>query len=198
MNRATRDKFASGTDQSNLTGGNATWQTPPAVFADLNAIYGFDIDICANKAAALLPVWFGPGSDYWTDAIDDDLSWHQYGNFGFCNPPYGAFIKPVVYKAVVEAAFGFSTLLLLPLRMTQITRWAVFESGSVVDWLFCDKRITFFEDGVPRLDRHGNPSPALFDSMLVLIGPGYHRPRVAPYHVPDHVPAEYRRGRKVA
>ena len=50
MNRETRDKFASGTDQADLTTGNACWQTPPAIFAQLNHDFGpFEIDLTAGR-----------------------------------------------------------------------------------------------------------------------------------------------------
>ena len=63
MKRETRDKFASGTKQSDLTTGNACWETPPAVFAKLSEDFGpFDVDLTADARRHLCPVWFGPDS----------------------------------------------------------------------------------------------------------------------------------------
>lgn len=63
MNRATRDKFASGTDQADLTTGNACWETAPLVFQKLAEDFGpFDIDLTADAQRALCRVWFGPDS----------------------------------------------------------------------------------------------------------------------------------------
>lgn len=192
MDRATRDKFASGTDQSDLTAGNACWQTPPAIFADLNDRYSFDIDLCADHERALCDVWFGPGSEFAEDALT--AWWSEWGSVGFCNPPYGVFIGKVLARADVEAKLGFWSVILLPLRMNKAMRGAIFESKSVVEWLICDKRIAFWENGAPRWNAKALakglhvPDTALFDSTILVFGPGHHEyPRVAEYRVPPHV-----------
>ncbi len=158
--------------------GNDTWETPPAIFADLHETYGFDVDLFADPTRALLPSWFG-------DAIN--ISWHERGEFGYGNPPYGKLIPKVLAKAAAEAVCGFSSLLLLPFRMTKAMRWAVFQSGNVARVLVCDRRITFYENGEPRRDKQGRPSPAPFDSVLLLFRPGtYHQAEWIEYEVPKH------------
>jgi hypothetical protein len=200
MDRATRDKFASGTDQTDVTTGNACWETAPAVFRKLHNEYGFDIDLFADKQRALMPIWLGPGSEYAEDALT--VPWTSFGSVGFWNCPYGAFIAKAVAKAIEEAREGFRSLGLIPLRMTKPVRRAIFESGMVEEWLFPDKRLTFFENGKPRLayDKKTGlwkPTSALFDSTILVFGPDApRRPIVKPWTVPDHVPAEFKKGVK--
>ncbi len=197
LDRATRDKFASSTDQTNVTAGNACWETPPAIYADLDSIFGFDIDLCADSQRALAEVWFGPGSGYSEDLLAAD--WWYYGATGFCNPPYGRFIGKVLEAAVLQAGRGFTSVHLLPLRLTKAMRWAIFGSGYVAEWWFPDKRITFYENGTPRLapDKTGKlrPTSAMFDSTILVFKPtAYAKPRYQPftplireYKVPKHV-----------
>ncbi len=179
MTPETRRVIHSGTVEGS---GNDTWETPPAVFADLHDTYGFDIDLFADPVRTLLPAWFGRGVG---NALE--LPWHQAGEFGYANPPYGSLVPKVLAKAAAEAECGFSTLLLLPFRMTKAMRWAIFQSGNVAKVLVCDRRITFYENGEPRRDKQGRPSPAPFDSVLVLFRPGvYHQAEWVEYAVPKH------------
>lgn len=196
MNRRTRDLITSGTDQSNLTSGNAVWETPPAVFAALHAQYRFDIDLFADAERALLPVWFGPGSEFEADALA--VSWHEYGECGFWNPPYGRFLRRVIDKAISEAQHGFRSVGLIPMRWTRPLRKLVFESGVCSAVLIPDKRITFYENGKPRLGydkrtKTWKPMPALFDSVIVEVGPAPSpwsatpvTPALAEWSVPKH------------
>ena len=204
MNRKTRDKFASGTQQADLNAGNACWETAPLIYAKLCDDFGpFDIDLTANASNHLARRWFGPGSEIEEyDALT--ASWTTYGKTGYSNPPYGDFLKQILAKAAAEAEAGFRSTFLLPLRMTKIFRQCVF-NGPVERWLFPDKRLTFFENGVPRINEkewreHGRvlADPALFDSTILIFGPksvcrsdgqvtGYLRPIADEWVVPKHV-----------
>lgn len=189
MNRATRDKFASGTDQADLTTGNAVWETPPAIFAALQAEFGFDVDLTADGRRHLRDRWFGPDSPIGTDALTAD--WHRWGSRGYSNPPYGAFVQRLLPKARLWAQnFLFTSALLLPLRATKAFHAYVLDGAS--ELRFCDKRITFFEDGAPRLNpRTGKPDPALFDSIIVVYRPNHRgAPLTGSWKVPPHVTAE--------
>ena len=188
MNRATRDKFVSGTDQSDLTTGNACWETPPAIFAKLNADFGaFDVDLTADARRALCPIWFGPQSPWAVDALV--ASWIQYGRSGYSNPPYGPFIQRLLPWAKAQASRGFASTFLLPMRATKAFRLHILHGAA--ELLFCDKRITFWEYGAPRLNpRTGKPDGALFDSIVVRYLPEHIRsPRVGVWVVPPHLAA---------
>jgi hypothetical protein len=191
MNRATRDKFTSGTGAP--TSPSALWQTPPAVFAKLHDEFRFDLDLCADVERALLPRWFGPGSPRAEDALAV-VDWAKHGARAFGNPPYGAFIRDLLIKASAEQTNGFLSALLLPVRMTRAFHQFVLAGDARV--LICDKRIAFFEDGLPRLNERqwrekgkATADPALFDSMIVVFDPTRmgRATTIEAWRVPPHV-----------
>lgn len=196
MNRATRDRFASGTNQADLTTGNACWQTPPLVFKKLNEDFGpFDVDLTADKGRTLRRQWFGPDSSENTDALV--APWSLFGTRGYSNPPYGPFVQKLLEKAKREAAKGFASTLLLPMRVTAAFKQHVLKRGEAIgasDLLFCDSRLTFFEHGLPRLNekqfhyhQRAVGDPAMFDSIIVRFTPGATAFNVDTWHVPPHV-----------
>lgn len=199
VNRATRDKFASAT-QADLTTGNACWETAPALYEALNDEFGpFDIDLTADSDRHLCDLWFGPGSpvgEY--DALS--AVWAAHGLRGYSNPPYDRrFVPKILARARYMQELGFESLFLLPLRVTKAFHEHVLKAAS--DLYFLDKRLVFFENGVPRcsFDKSGNvrPDTALFDSILVryrLDNDYDNRPEVHTWHVPKHVfPADIER-----
>jgi hypothetical protein len=185
MNTATKEKFAAHTSKD-VTAGNACLETPPAVFVQLVKTHGpFDIDLTADTKRHLCPVWFGPGSLYDDDALT--AAWTGFGKTGYSNPPYGPFVAMMLEKAKKEATYGFTTTLLLPVRITKAFHHHVLYGATEV--LFCDKRIAFWENGAPKLDpKTGKPTGALFDSMIVRYIPGirFSPPRVGSWKVPAH------------
>lgn len=190
MNNDTKQKLMSGTDQSDLTTGNACWETPPAIFAQLDADYGgFDIDICADPTRALCFKHFGPGSYLGADALTAD--WSAHGMHGYCNPPYGAFIGKILPVAKRQAAKGFRSVFLIPMRVTKAFKGHIMDGAK--DLLFCDSRIVFFENGVPRLNAkkfaEGKlvADAAVFDSIVVVYEGVHAKPNVGLWRVPDHV-----------
>jgi DNA N-6-adenine-methyltransferase (Dam) len=191
MNRATRDKFTAGTPRD-LADPRAKWQTPPAIYADLALDFGpFDLDLTADATNHLEATWLGPGSTLSDDALGPE-AWAKFGRRGYSNPPYGPFVPRMLARARAEARNGFTTVLLLPLRVTVAFRRHVLHGAS--DLLFCDKRICFYEDGHPRWNKRALrerglhvPDSALFDSIVVVYRPGaLARPRVDEWHVPAH------------
>ena len=187
MNRTTRDKLVART-----TPKNATWETPPAIVAQLREDFGpFDLDLTGDIARATEKVWFGPYSPVEKyDALTAD--WMAYGRTGFSNPPYGAFVPQLLWQARRMRARGFTSTLLLPLRVTRAFRVEIL--GQASDLLFCDKRIAFFEDGHPRWNAKAFAEgrlvadTALFDSIIVRFRAGCTDPvRVGVWRVPAHV-----------
>lgn len=193
MNNDTKNKLVSGTDQSDLTTGNACWETPPAVFEQLQHDFGpFDLDLTADKQRHLVGTWFGPDSPVGQyDALE--AKWCDHGRSGYSNPPYGPFIQRLLPYALNQAFnFGFSTTLLLPMRVTKAFKAYVLKGAS--DLLFCDSRLTFFENGIPRLNeknwrerRRAVADPAVFDSIIVRYRPNVTKLNVGIWHVPKHV-----------
>ena len=193
MNNDTKNKLTSGTDQSDLTTGNACWETPPLVFQKLNDDFGpFDIDLTADAQRHLRRVWFGPDSPVGQyDALT--AKWRDFGKSGYSNPPYGPFIQRLLPHALHEAFnMGFETTLLLPMRVTKAFKAYVLKGAS--DLLFCDTRLTFFENGLPRLNEKNFQErgrvvadPAVFDSIIVRYRPNVTTLNVGIWHVPPQV-----------
>lgn len=195
MNNATKNKLTSGTKQADLMTGNACWETPPLVFEKLSQDFGpFDVDLTADAQRHLCPVWFGPQSPVGEcDALR--APWRTFGERGYSNPPYGPFIQRLLPRARDFAALDFTSTLLLPMRVTKAFKAHVLTGAS--ELLFCDTRLTFFEDGIPRLNekqwiKHGRAvaDPAVFDSILVRYIPGQTQVRIGIWHVPKHVTAD--------
>jgi len=118
--------------------------------------------------------------------------WMAYGRCGYSNPPYGPFVQQLLAKAKRESANGFKSVLLLPMRVTQAFKAHVLHGAR---WLlFCDKRITFWENGVPRLNVRALENdgklvgdPALFDSIIVVYDGVWDVPSIDTWKVPIHV-----------
>jgi phage N-6-adenine-methyltransferase len=192
VNRKTRDKFAQRTSQKDLTAGSACWETPPLLYAAIEARYGpFELDLFADSARHLTDTWFGPGSPMGEeDALIAD--WLAYGRSGFGNPPYGRFIVYALDKAKRAAERGFYSVLLLPFRVTRAFHEFVLDGAS--ELVFMDRRITFFEHGTPRInqalwEKKGKlvADCAMFDSMLVRFCPSPGPLMVSSFAVPKHV-----------
>lgn len=103
--------------QSAKTGGTDDWTTPPDLFAYLSSHYGpFDLDPCASKDGARLPV----PVQY---TIDDDglsKSWNVHPSKitrAFVNPPYSEIGKWVDKALTEQLDFCF----LVPARTD--TKW---------------------------------------------------------------------------
>lgn len=197
VDNATKNKLTNGTDQADLTSGNACWETPPRVFQKLNEDFGpFDIDLTADRQRHLCPLWFGPESPC---GQFDTLQavWHLFGRTGYSNPPYGPFVQRLLIEAKDRSRRGdFASTLLLPLRVTKAFKAHILNGAA--ELLFCDARITFFENGAPRLnekkwreDAKAVGDPAVFDSIIVRYLPGeFARPRIDVWQVPKHVTAD--------
>lgn len=209
MDRATRDKVVSGTNQADLTTGNACWETAPAIFEQLDEDFGpFDIDLTADATRHLCPVWFGPDSPYGrggydaltANALNDPQAegdWSAFGvHNGYSNPPYGPFIKRMLEAAKANALHcDFRSTLLLPLRVTKAFKAHVLRGAA--ELIFPDKRLVFFENGIPRINEEYwrkkgklRADPAVFDSIIVRYLPGTPEdaaPKLGLWKVPPHV-----------
>jgi hypothetical protein len=191
MDRSTRDKFTS--SESGL------WETAPRLYHDLVARFGpFDLDLTADPKRHLQDDWLGPGSSIQEDALQGGwsnvmLRSGMRARSGYSNPVYGPFVQRFLPICADEAERDFRSTLLLPMRVTKAFKdWVMGHASHV---LLCDKRLVFFENGVPRInyDKRGVPhaSPSLFDSMIVIFAPREPGERITPtfemYNVPPHV-----------
>ncbi len=90
-------------------------ETPPELFAALNARFRFTVDAAAIASNAKLP-------RYWTPE-DDGLAQDWIGDRVWCNPPFSN-LEPWVRKAA--SACAEVTVLLLPANRTELGWWQEF------------------------------------------------------------------------
>lgn len=90
------------------------WGTPPALFEELNAEFGFTLDAAASDTNAKCDTYF----TLETDGLKQ--SWE--GHTVFCNPPYGTEIWKWAKKCEEESRLhGVTVVLLVPARTD--TKW---------------------------------------------------------------------------
>ena len=95
------------------------YQTPPAVFAALNAEFNFKVDVAASRHNALCDIHISDEENALTrDWTPDNSGWA--GCYVWCNPPYSD-IGPWVKKAAEQAAKGIGTVMLV--MMDQSVGW---------------------------------------------------------------------------
>ena len=83
------------------------WATPQDLFDRLDAVFHFDLDVCALPENAKCDRFFSPA--------DDGLARPWEGTC-WMNPPYGRGISAWVLKAAEERMRGTTTVALLPAR----------------------------------------------------------------------------------
>lgn len=98
-----RPLFSSATD---------LWETPLDLFQELDAEFGFTLDVCAVPANAKCRKFFSPA--------EDSLK-QRWTGMCWMNPPYGRTIGTWVKKAWESAHDGATVVCLLPARTD--TKW---------------------------------------------------------------------------
>jgi phage N-6-adenine-methyltransferase len=101
--------------------GKDDWQTPPELFAALDAEFYFAMDVAADDKNRLTACWLGPGHTVGGPSYDDALSveWPAARSWGpcWCNPPYSRGLQSkFIAKAALERTKGVTTVMLLPAR----------------------------------------------------------------------------------
>jgi len=91
-----------------FTSRSATWETPDAAYSELDAEYGFTIDVCAEPHTSKC-------KRYYTKE-DDALGRSWAGEVCWMNPPYGRQIGRWVRKAYEESQGGATVVCLIPSR----------------------------------------------------------------------------------
>ena len=88
------------------------WETPQEFFDDLNAEFGFTLDVAAQPKNAKCP-------DYYTPAVDGLAQ--PWTGICWLNPPYGRRLGAWMKKAYESALQGATVVCLVPARTD--TRW---------------------------------------------------------------------------
>jgi site-specific DNA-methyltransferase (adenine-specific) len=117
------------------------WANPQHVFDELDAEFGFKLDVCADDENA-------KADDYYT--IEEDglvQSWCGFGGPVWMNPPYGRTIKKWIQKAYRTTQRGTTVVCLLPSRTD--TSWWHQYCARADDIRFVSGRISF-GDGTGR------------------------------------------------
>lgn len=122
------------------------WETPQALFDELDREFHFTVDVCATPDNAKCERYF---------TKDDNGLWQDWaGEHVYCNPPYGREIKHWVQKASeLKAAI---TVMLLPVRTD--TKW-------FHDYIYGKAEIRFIKG---RLKFGNGKHSATFPSMIVI------------------------------
>ena len=124
------------------------WSTPQDLFNELDAEFGFELDVCADKANAKC-------SRYFTEA-DDGLA-QTWSGVCWMNPPYGEAIGKWVQKARESAEAGATVVCLVPARVDTAWWWHNCRYGEV---RFLRGRLKF----------GGSETSAPFPSAVVIFG----------------------------
>lgn len=114
------------------------WQTPPELFAKLDARFDFVVDAAASEKNALCKL-------YWTKETDGlKQDWTALHGWIFCNPPYGKDTKLWLKKGAEESQIGGSSVLLVNSN-TETNYWG--------EWVWPYAReIWFIKGRVPYID----------------------------------------------
>ncbi len=136
------------------------WETPPDLFRQLDAEFGFTLDAAATAESALCGKYFTPE----VDGLRQDWS----GERVWLNPPYGRGQIPLwLGKVREEQGRGVMTVALLP-ALTD-TRWFHELCAPCAEVRFVRGRLTFRHKGQAL-------STARFPSLIAI-----YRPCQAPY-----------------
>ncbi|GFO82012.1 MAG: DNA N-6-adenine-methyltransferase of bacteriophage [Methyloceanibacter sp.] len=99
------------------------WSTPDDLFADLNAIFHFDLDACACPSNAKCARFY---------TVDEDALSQRWNGTVWMNPPYGRQIGAFMKKAYEESLLGSTVVSLVPSR-TDTSWWHRYvKRGQVV------------------------------------------------------------------
>ena len=135
-------------NQGLMTSNTDLWSTPRDFFDDYNAIYQFDVDVCATAENALCTKFYSPE--------DDGLS-KEWCGVCWMNPPYGREISKWMKKAYESSLHGATVVCLVPAR-TDTAWWHEYAMKGEIELLR------------GRLKFGGSKNSAPFPSAVVVFG----------------------------
>lgn len=128
------------------------WETPQELFDQINHIYNFTIDVCANEQ--------NHKCDRFYTKEQDGLAQSWKGEKVWCNPPYGREIADWVRKAYECADKNTIIVMLVPARTD--TKWFHKYAKNKAQVILMNGRLKF----------GGMDKTAPFPSMLLIYGGG--------------------------
>lgn len=124
------------------------WETPQALFDDLNNEFHFTLDPCSTHANAKCDKHF--------TIVEDGLKQSWEGETVFCNPPYGKALPLWIKKAAQSAGNGTTVVMLIPART---------DTKAFHEFIYHKAEIRFIKG---RLKFGDAKAPAPFPSMIVI------------------------------
>jgi phage N-6-adenine-methyltransferase len=137
--------------------GKDDWQTPPELFAKLDAEFGFTLDVAATAKNAKCEHFLG--GKHYPDSLA--VAWHECRPWGeppvcWMNPPYSRWLqRKFIAKASEERYRGVTTVALLPARTDTLAFHMHIYQREGVEVRFLKGRIKFVGAA------HGAPFPSM-------------------------------------
>lgn len=142
--------------QSNLavhfSSASPEWSTPADLFAELDAVFHFDLDACASASNSKCDKYF---------TKRDDALQQEWRGTVWMNPPYGRRIGDFMRKAYEESLKGATVVCLVPSRTDTVWWHRYARQGQVI---FLRGRLKF----------GGSATSAPFPSAIVIFWGGRH------------------------
>lgn len=113
------------------------WGTPQKTFDELNAEFGFTVDVCANEHNFKVANYFD---------IEHDGLVQVWDGVVWCNPPYGRTIKVWMQKAYESWRGGATVVCLVPARTD--TAWWHDYAAKATEIRFLRGRLKFERPGL--------------------------------------------------
>lgn len=136
------------------------WETPPELFAKLDAEFHFELDVAASDANHKCVSYFTP--------LNNGLLVPWPGRTCWMNPPYGSKIGKWMAKAWLESAGGGATVVCLVPARTDTKWWHDYVIGKGAEVRFLKGRVKFLKPGAGPNDKR---QPAPFPSAIVIFRP---------------------------
>jgi phage N-6-adenine-methyltransferase len=133
-----------------FSSGSELWATPADFFNKYDAIYSFDLDVCALPGNAKCAEFFTPEIDGLTQDWAPHTCW--------MNPPYGREIGAWMRKAYIESQKGATVVCLVPSR-TDTAWWHDYAMKGEIEFIR------------GRLKFGGSPNSAPFPNAVVVFRP---------------------------
>lgn len=130
------------------------WATPQSFFDELNAEFGFTLDVCAAAWNHKCERYFDKETDGLLQDWSKEVCW--------MNPPYGRDIGNWMRKALEESLYGATVVCLVPAR-TDTAWWHDYAMKGEIRFL--RGRIQFVSEDKKKI----NPAP--FPSAIVIFRP---------------------------
>lgn len=127
------------------------WQTPQALFDNLNKEFNFNCDVAASQENTMCDQFIGEEHD--------SLGKHRWLKSNWCNPPYSD-IKPWIEKAITEHQKGKTIVMLVPADTS--VKWFKLAYESCNEVRFISGRLSFINAETQKPANGNNKGSCIF------------------------------------